>query len=69
MRQKTIDAHKLREYPIVRFWYTKYSGMTIEEIIDNDYNTDDGEIKIKGIIEEEAKIYKILIKTNICKKE
>lgn len=40
----------------------------IEEIIDNDYNTDDGKIKIKGIIEEEAKIYRILIKTNICKK-
>ena len=36
MRQKTIDTHKLREYPIVRFWYTKYSGMTIEEIIDKD---------------------------------
>lgn len=40
----------------------------IEEIIDNYYNTDDGKIKIKGIIEEEAKIYRILIKTNICKK-
>lgn len=40
----------------------------IEEIIDNDYNTDDGKINIKGIIEEEAKIYKIIIKTNIYKK-
>lgn len=40
----------------------------IEEIIDNDYNTDDGKLKIKGIIEEEAKIYKIIIKTNIYKK-
>lgn len=40
----------------------------IEEIIDNDYNTDDGKIKIKGIIEEEAKIYKIIIKTNIYNK-
>lgn len=40
----------------------------IEEIIDKDYNTDDGKINIKGIIEEEAKIYKIIIKTNICKK-
>lgn len=40
----------------------------IEEIIDIDYNTDDGKLKIKGIIEEEAKIYKIIIKTNIYKK-
>lgn len=40
----------------------------IEEIIDNDYNADDGKINIKGIIEEEAKIYKIIIKTNIYKK-
>ena len=40
----------------------------IEEIIDKDYNTDDGKLKIKGIIEEEAKIYKIIIKTNIYNK-
>ena len=33
-----------------------------------EYQPDAGKIKIKGIIEEEAKIYRILIKTNICKK-
>lgn len=24
------------EYPIVRYWYTKYKGLTIEQIIDRD---------------------------------
>ena len=26
----------MREWPIVKFWYTKKKGMTIEEIIDKD---------------------------------
>ena len=27
---------RIREWPIVRFWYTKKNGKTIEEIIDTD---------------------------------
>lgn len=33
---KKIDPNKPREYPIVKFWYTKHAGHTIEEIIDKD---------------------------------
>lgn len=35
MSHRTINLNN-REYPIVRYWYTKYKGMTIEEIIDKD---------------------------------
>lgn len=41
---------------------------TIEEVIDKDYNTNEGIIKFKGIIEREVHIYRIVIKTNIYKK-
>lgn len=36
MIKRTIESNKQREYPIVRFWYTKHAGKTIEEIIDKD---------------------------------
>ena len=36
MIKRTVDNVKAREYPIVRFWYTKHAGRTIEEIIDKD---------------------------------
>lgn len=32
---KLSKDHK-HEYPIERFWYTKHSGLTIEELIDKD---------------------------------
>lgn len=36
--QQTIKLkpNRVAEYPIVRFWYTKQSGRTIEEIIDRE---------------------------------
>ena len=40
----------------------------IEEIIDKDYNSKDGIIKFKGIIEKEVKIFRLYIRTNIFKK-
>ena len=41
----------------------------IEEVIDRDYDTNNGIIKIKGIIEKEFKIYRLIIRTNIYKKK
>ena len=32
---RSINTER-REWPIVRYWYTKYKGKTIEEIIDKD---------------------------------
>lgn len=31
-----IDKNRKGEWPIVRFWYTKKKGLTIEEVIDKD---------------------------------
>jgi hypothetical protein len=31
-----IDKNRFGEWPIVRFWYTKKKGLTIEEVIDKD---------------------------------
>ena len=31
-----IQSPRNNEYPIVRFWYTKHAGRTIEEIIDRE---------------------------------
>lgn len=33
-----IKSDRKGEWPIVRFWYTKKKGQTIEEIIDKDLN-------------------------------
>ena len=41
----------------------------IEEIIDKDYNSKDGIIKFKGIIEKEVKIFRLYFSTNIYKKK
>lgn len=39
----------------------------IEEVIDKDYNANDGIIRFKGIIEKEFKNYRLYIRTNIYK--
>lgn len=39
----------------------------IEEVIDKDYNTNDGIIRFKGIIEREVKNYRLYVRTNIYK--
>ena len=39
----------------------------IEEVIDKDYNTNDGIIRFKGIIEKEVKNYRLYVRTNIYK--
>ena len=31
-----LNSNRRSEYPIVRFWYTKQAGQTIEEIIDRE---------------------------------
>lgn len=40
----------------------------IEEVIDKDYNSKNGIIKFKGIIENEVKNYRLYVRTNIYKK-
>ena len=41
---------------------------TIEEVIDKDYNANDGKFKFKGIIEKDIHLYRIIIRTNIYEK-
>lgn len=56
----------MREWPIVRFWYTKKKGKTIEEIIDTDVDWLNWAIKeFQNLTPQQAKYYELRTKRKI----
>lgn len=76
IKKQTIEAikNKIKDIDV---WVDPYHYGTvevykneplIEEVIDENYNTDEGIFEFKGIIEKEIYLYRIFIRTNIYKK-
>ena len=56
----------MREWPIVRFWYTKKKGKTIEEIIDTDVDWLNWAIKeFQNLTPKQAKYYELKTKKKL----
>ena len=55
----TLAKDRNSEYPIVRFWYTKQSGRTIEEIIDREPSFIEWAIKVfQNVTPSQAQYFK-----------